>query len=72
MIAGNHDLTFDSENYSELWRRFGHHEQFDTEPIKQRLSDTPGVVYLEDSGTEVNGIRIWGSPWLVGEAHHNG
>lgn len=68
MIAGNHDLIFDTENYPQLWRRFGHSEQFDSDPVKQRLLDAPGVIYLEDSGTDVNGIHIWGSPWLVGVA----
>ena len=65
MIAGNHDLTFDTENYSELWKKFGHSEQYDIAKVKQRLRDAPGVIYLEDSGTIVNGIHIWGSPWLV-------
>ena len=66
MIAGNHDLTFDTENYSDLWRRFGHTQQFDCEPLKKQLREAPGVIYLEDSGTDVNGIHIWGSPWSVG------
>lgn len=58
VIAGNHDLTFDVENYPQLWRRFGHSEQFDCEPLKQKLRDAPGVIYLEDSGTQINGIRM--------------
>ena len=63
VIAGNHDLTFDSEKYSELWSRFGHPEMYNCEEVKDLLRKLPGVTYLEDSGTTVNGIFIWGSPW---------
>jgi len=46
MIAGNHDWGFDSSNA-------GQYEDF----CKQH-----GVIYLNDSGCEVEGIKIWGSP----------
>ena len=63
VIAGNHDLTFDVENYPRLWRRFGHTQQFDCETLKKKVYEASGVFYLEDSGTQINGIHIWGSPW---------
>ncbi len=63
VIAGNHDLTFDTANYDTFYRRFGHPEQYNCEEIKSMLANTPSVTYLEDSGTEINGISIWGSPW---------
>ena len=65
VIAGNHDLPFDTESYPNIWRRFGHPRQFECEEVKDKLRKAPGVTYLEDSGTTINGINIWGSPWLV-------
>jgi Icc-related predicted phosphoesterase len=45
-IAGNHDYLFEKE--SAL--------------AKSMVSEYPGLVYLNDSGTEVEGIKFWGSP----------
>ena len=47
-IAGNHDFFFE--------------EQSD-ETIEDFLSDYPDVIYLEDSGITIEGIKIWGSPY---------
>ena len=63
VITGNHDLTFDNASYGNLWRMFGHGEQYDCNEMKDILKNVPGVTYLEDSITTVNGISIWGSPW---------
>ena len=63
VIAGNHDLTFDVENYPAMYRRFGHHKQFDCHKIRDIIITAPRVTYLEDAETVINGIRIWGSPW---------
>lgn len=63
VIAGNHDLSFDTDNYGSLWRNFGHPEKYDSEGLKRLISEIPSVTYLEDSGTTINGISIWGSPW---------
>ncbi len=30
---------------------------------KEKISTAKDVIYLEDSETTINGIRIWGSPW---------
>ncbi len=30
---------------------------------KDKIVTAKGVIYLEDSETTINGIRIWGSPW---------
>ena len=66
MIAGNHDLTFDEEEYGKgMWKRFSHPEQYDCRPLKEMVSSLDRVTYLEDAETTVNGIRIWGSPWCV-------
>lgn len=45
VIAGNHDLLFESE------------------PGRARAMVPGNVLYLEDSGCEIEGVRIWGSPW---------
>lgn len=48
VIAGNHDWLFERE------------------PAVARgilAKGCPGVVYLEDGGVEIRGLRFWGSPW---------
>ena len=47
-IAGNHDWGFD-----ELWHK---------EKIAQLLASYPDVHYLQDSGIQIEGVNIWGSP----------
>lgn len=63
IIAGNHDLTFDTDNYDSLWRRFSHPQKYNSQELKDSIARVENVTYLEDSGTTINGIRIWGSPW---------
>jgi Icc-related predicted phosphoesterase len=46
-IAGNHDFYF---------------EETREEEIKELLSDFPEIIYLNDSGVEIEGLKIWGSP----------
>jgi Icc-related predicted phosphoesterase len=46
-IAGNHDFYF---------------EETSEEEIKELLSDFPEIIYLNDSGVEIEGLKIWGSP----------
>lgn len=50
IIAGNHDLLFESDPY-----------------LAQSL--ITNAIYLEDSGTVINGLNIWGSP--VSPKFHN-
>ena len=45
-IAGNHDHLFEK----------------DPSLAESMVSDYPGMVYLNDSGVEIEGIRFWGSP----------
>jgi len=47
LIAGNHDWLF--EQGPDLARML--------------LSEHPKLIYLQDSGCEVAGLKIWGSPW---------
>lgn len=47
LIAGNHDFFFERAS----------------EPIiKATLEKYPNIIYLNDSGVEIEGLKIWGSP----------
>jgi predicted phosphodiesterase len=46
-IAGNHDFFF---------------EQAPEYEIESLLSKYPNIIYLNDSGIEIEGLKIWGSP----------
>lgn len=46
-IAGNHDFYF--ERTSKI-------------VIDEVLSEFPNIIYLNDSGVEIEGFKIWGSP----------
>ncbi|MEJ7728952.1 MAG: metallophosphatase domain-containing protein [Polyangiaceae bacterium] len=42
----------------------GNHDwAFARQPEAARAALGEGIVFLEDSGTEVGGVHIWGSPW---------
>lgn len=65
VIAGNHDTTFDAAYYHRESdgggkRRFHPTKNYDCSKARGLLA---GCVYLEDSGLEVCGYRIYGSPW---------
>lgn len=47
LISGNHDFFF---------------EETSKEAIDELLSKYPNVIYLNDSGVEIEGFKIWGSP----------
>lgn len=46
VIAGNHDWCFEDERRKQA----------------QALLENRGIVYLNDSAVEIDGIRFWGSP----------
>ena len=61
VIAGNHDVTFESGKYSEtLWTRLKHPRKFNSCEVKHSLTN---CIYLEDCGIELLGFKIFGSPW---------
>ncbi|KAL5475502.1 hypothetical protein EMCRGX_G025324 [Ephydatia muelleri] len=64
LIAGNHDLVFDVQNYDTLHKKFGRGQKNDPHALKDMIVSLPRVTYLEDSGTVINGIKIWGTPWV--------
>jgi len=77
-IAGNHDLSFDSD---ELFRDKSVHfdrKQYFEPPVKgkpgwlKNLLETglnPNVFYLENSFVQIDGIKIWGSPYSATFGH---
>ncbi|MFG1486165.1 metallophosphoesterase family protein [Halobacteriovorax sp. RZ-1] len=46
VIAGNHDFCFDDERKEEA----------------EAILKENGIIYLNDSGIEIEGFKIWGSP----------
>jgi len=46
-IAGNHDRMFQNDYYS----------------VMEIVNSYDNIAYLQDSEIEVDGIKIWGSPW---------
>jgi predicted phosphodiesterase len=47
LIAGNHDYFF---------------EQASAKEINELLGEYQSIIYLNDSGVEIDGFKIWGSP----------
>lgn len=60
MIAGNHDLSFDIKNQEQVRRNFPIMDNVDIAHTKAMLTN---CIYLEDSGCQLFGYKIWGSPW---------
>jgi len=71
VIAGNHDLSLHGASYAATSKRFGGMGKLGQEhdPVevsaKARavIAGIPDCEYLMDSGTSVEGITVWGSPW---------
>jgi Icc-related predicted phosphoesterase len=69
-IAGNHDLTFQSERLYEQKSAYFERRVFDTpgaegkpDWLVELLANLPdNVYYLENSSIKLEGINIWGSP----------
>ncbi|KAH7829943.1 putative metallophosphoesterase domain-containing protein 1 [Monocercomonoides exilis] len=61
VIAGNHDIPFDKSFYLLNFFRFGHLLPVSTSTVKEELKKC--CIYLEDEYIEINGIKIFGSPY---------
>lgn len=59
IVAGNHDSPFDVKNYESIIRK---HRTVPCDPFKVKRLLSP-FYYLEDSFVEVEGYKIWGTPW---------
>ena len=68
VIAGNHDLTLHGGAYEQACRDWGvtidGRERERCVAARARLKAVPGLEYLCCSGTEVEGVRLWGAPWV--------
>lgn len=51
LIAGNHELTLD-----DTYPKFN-------PKIKDLILNDPDIIYLENSETIIEGLKIWGTPW---------
>ena len=60
MISGNHDFFFDVE-YLNTKPRHSWEKEPET-AVKEMLSKYPNIHYLNDSGINLFGLNIWGSP----------
>ena len=63
-IAGNHELTFETDRYDKVWHRFrlpGQVDKFDVRDARSRLERS--CTYLEDSTTRIGTITFYGSPY---------
>ena len=46
----------------------GNHDfLFEQLPVESRWVVPPGVTYLQDEAVMVNGLKVWGSPWVHGD-----
>lgn len=60
MIAGNHDFFFDVELRSDKPRHDW--EEYPENEVNTMLAKYPDIHYLNDSGINLLGLNIWGSP----------
>lgn len=60
MIAGNHDFFFDVDYRNKMKRHSW--EDYPENEVKDMLAKYPDIHYLDDSGVELFGLNIWGSP----------
>lgn len=59
LIAGNHDFIFDPNPPRRTNGSFPIH----TDPAyAEKMCKDYGLIYLNDSGTQIDGINFWGSP----------
>jgi len=59
MIGGNHDYFFDYElRQSTAWNK----DKDLKDEVDEMLAKYPNIHYLDDSGVELFGLKIWGSP----------
>jgi len=61
LVAGNHDRMLDEEHYKNTASRVGCYMEGRTSDC-ERLFRMSKIIYLNDSGIELEGIKFWGSP----------
>lgn len=83
IIAGDLTATDRPEEHIDFWRKIcytphkkriviaGNHDSY-LEAFPDHLEDCgEEVIYLKDSGCEIDGLKIWGSPWTLSFAGMN-
>jgi hypothetical protein len=69
MIAGNHELPLDYANFARTAKEWSVVKSERGNPAatcdvaRALLAGVPNCDYLFESGTEVQGVRVWGAPW---------
>ena len=64
VVAGNHEVSMDVQFYNSIGKKYFHDSTFNPQVARAYFLENPDVVYLEDSGVEYKGIKIWGTPWV--------
>ena len=59
---GKFFLWLENQNYKKIVYIAGNHDNFYQEKDRH-FSSNKKLCYLQDSGTEFEGVKIWGSPW---------
>lgn len=66
MVAGNHELTFDLNNYDSFKHpqlsMMSSHNYREVKPV---ILNEKNIIYLENQAVELLGIQIYGSPYSV-------
>ena len=61
LIAGNHELTIDTDFYNYAWSAF-HKNKLPHHHIKDYVLREEGITYLENSEVIIEGVKFYGSP----------
>jgi len=61
LIAGNHDVTLDTDFFKAYYRRFHFKKAIDTKPCLDAVSKKP-LTYLNNESVTIEGVKIYGSP----------
>ena len=67
LIAGNHELPLHAASFERTAEEWSVDES-ERDPAtcdaaRKLLASIPNCDYLFENGTEVHGVRVWGSPW---------
>ena len=63
LVAGNHDRLFDDQHMKEQLTRYSSLAGFQLRAEDcQKVLEDAGIIYLNDSGITIDGVKFWGSP----------
>eukprot|EP00919_Chromeraceae_sp_WS-2016_P054305 GHVR01128961.1.p1 GENE.GHVR01128961.1~~GHVR01128961.1.p1 ORF type:complete len:377 (+),score=87.83 GHVR01128961.1:57-1133(+) len=64
-VPGNHDCSLDEEFSSKYWSDF--EDSLPDFLSVRKMFEAEGISVLMDSGEEVEGLKVWGTPWIPKE-----